>query len=352
MHDEGSFAASIIGSSVKTLAAGIVDRHMSIEAHAADTSHGGQRALAMDTETRLNHLAEALAADRLQLFTDQLSWWKVWCTARGVSTSSLVRNLECMAKELEERLPARTAQRVRSTIQAGIDHLDVAPSEVSSYLEADGPHIGLARQFLLAVLETRETDAIQLIMDAFDSGIAIDALHEQVLTLVQREVGRMWQMQEITIAEEHYCTGIVSTAMTLMRSRAKRAEPNGRRVITTAVSDETHALGILLVTQAFEANGWTAINLGANTPADAIIDAARDFGCDVIALSVSLVAYVRRTSELIATLRTHEVTASIPILVGGQPFNLVEDLWQVVGADGCAATSTGSPGKAAQLLGG
>ena len=72
---------------------------------------------------------------------------------------------------------------------------------------------------------------------------------------------------------------------------------------------------------------------------------------DVIALSVSLVAYVRRTSELIATLRTHEVTASIPILVGGQPFNLVEDLWQVVGADGCAATSTGSPGKAAQLLG-
>ena len=63
MHDEGSFAASIIGSSVKTLAAGIVDRHMSIEAHAADTSYGGQRTLAMDTETRLNHLAEALAAE-------------------------------------------------------------------------------------------------------------------------------------------------------------------------------------------------------------------------------------------------------------------------------------------------
>ena len=41
--------------------------------------------------------------------------------------------------------------------------------------------------------------------------------------------------------------------------------------------------------------------------------------------------------------------------VGGQLLQqrlaLVEDLWQVVGADGCAATSTGSPGKAAQLLG-
>ena len=52
MHDEGSFAASIIGSSVKTLAAGIVDRHMSIEAHAADTSYGGQRTLAFKLAKR------------------------------------------------------------------------------------------------------------------------------------------------------------------------------------------------------------------------------------------------------------------------------------------------------------
>ena len=95
----------------------------------------------------------------------------------------------------------------------------------------------------------------------------------------------------------------------------------------------------------------TAINLGANTPANAIIEAVRDFGCDVIALSVSLVVYVRRTADLIAVLRAHEVTASIPIMVGGQPFNLVEDLWQVVGADGCTKTAMSAPRKAAELIG-
>ena len=351
MHDEGSFAASIIGSSVKTLAAGVVERQMIKEAEGGNASQSESRGLALDTEVRLSHLAEALAADRIVLFTDQLAWWKVWCSARGVPTSSLKANLECMTEELEERLPSQMAPAIRSMVRAGIEHLDAAPSEVASHLEGEGPQIDLARQFLLAVLETRETDAIRLIMDAFESGIGIEELHEEVLHRVQVEIGRMWQMAEITIAEEHYCTGIVSTAMTLMRSRSPRAEPTGRRVISTAVSDETHALGILLVTQAFESQGWTAINLGANTPANAIIEAVRDFGCDVIALSVSLVVYVRRTADLIAVLRAHEVTASIPIMVGGQPFNLVEDLWQVVGADGCTKTAMSAPRKAAELIG-
>lgn len=259
-------------------------------------------------------------------------------------------NLECIAEELAARLPERVLERVGTMMRVGMAHLEAAPSDAPSHLEGDLPHVGLAREFLLAVLEARETDAIDLIMGAFDSGISIGELHENVLLRVQAEMGRMWQMAEITIAEEHYCTGIVATALTLMRARAPRAASNGQRVITTTVSNETHALGILLVAQAFEAEGWTAVNLGANTPAKAIVEAVRDFGCDVIALSVSLVLYVRQTASLIATLRSHEVTAGIPILVGGKPFNNVPDLWQVIGADGCVSTAMDAPRKASQML--
>lgn len=350
MHEQGSFVAALICSSARVLAASIVDRQLARAPETAEAYGTGPRDLAMDTEVRLGYLAEALAADRPKLFTEQLNWLKVLCAARGVTEADLQLNLTCMSEELAARLPEQSAKLVAPMMALASEHLAHAPSTTPSYLEAEAPHIETARQFLLAVLEAREQDAVQLVMAAYAAGTSIAELHEHVLCQVQREIGRMWQMGEITIAEEHLCTGIVTTVLTLMRASAPRAASNGRRVITATVSNETHALGIQLVTQSFEAEGWHVISLGADTPAVAIADAARDFGCDVIALSVNIVLYVRQTADLIAALRAHPVTANIPILVGGQPFNLVGDLWQIVGADGHAPTAMGSPAVAAKLV--
>jgi MerR family transcriptional regulator, light-induced transcriptional regulator len=350
MHEQGSFAAAIICSSARVLAASIVDRQLTRAPETAEAYGRGPRDLAMDTEVRLGYLAEALAADRPTLFTEQLRWLKVLCAARGVSDEDLQLNLTCMSEELTARLPEQAAKLVTPLLVLASEHLANAPSTTPSHLEAEAPHINTARQFLLAVLEAREQDAVQLLMAAYAGGTSIAELHEHVLCKVQREIGRMWQMGEANIAEEHLCTGIVTTVMALMRANAPRAKPNGRRVITATVSNETHALGIQLVTQAFEAEGWNVISLGVDTPAGAIADAARDFGCDAIALSVNIVLYVRQTAELIAALRAHPTTANIPILVGGQPFNLVDDLWQVVGADGYARTAMSSPAVAAKLV--
>ncbi|MFT4514962.1 MAG: methanogenic corrinoid protein MtbC1 [Planctomycetota bacterium] len=350
MHEKGSFAAAIICSSAKVLATGIVERQAARDPDSVGEYGTGAAALTMDTEVRLGYLAEALATDRVALLVEQLRWVKVLCSARGVHEAAIRANLECMVEELQARLPEPVVDRVVAMVRLAIEQVTAAPAETPSYLEADDEHVDLARQFLLAVLETREQDATRLVLEAFDSGATVFQLYEGVLHRVQKEIGRMWQMGEVTIAEEHYCTGIVTTIMTIMRSHAKPAAANGRRVITATVSNETHALGIVLVSQAFEAKGWTAISLGANTPAAAIADAARDFGCDVIALSANMVLYVRQTADLIASLRTHPATASIPILVGGQPFNVVDDLWQVVGADGYASNAMQCPAVAERLL--
>lgn len=350
MHEQGSFAASIICSSAKLLATGIVERHLLRNPQQVRSYGTGDAALTLDTEVRLGYLAEALATDRPALFVEQMRWVKVLSHARDVSSDALRTNFECMAEELQDRLPEESARRASEMIGMAAKLVDQSPDELPSYLEGHDAYMQLARMFLLAVLEGREHDAVKVVLDEFENGAPIADLYEHVLNRVQREMGRMWQMGEVTIAEEHYCTGIVTTIMTVMRAKAPRPEPIGRRVITAAVSNETHALGILLVTQAFEAKGWSAISLGANTPANAIAEAVRDFGGDVIALSANMVLYVRQTAELIAELRAHPDSKDVPILVGGQPFNLVDDLWEVVGADGTAPTAVDSPEVAERLL--
>ncbi|MFT4841448.1 MAG: methanogenic corrinoid protein MtbC1 [Planctomycetota bacterium] len=350
MHEEGSFAAAIICSSARGLAAGIVARQVARDPVAVAEYGTGAEALALDTEVRLCYLAEALATDRVALFVEQLRWVKVLCSARGVHDAAIQANLECMIEELQASLPEPVVDQAVAMIRLAAEQVAVAPAEMPSFLAEDGEHVDLARQFLLAVLEARERDATRLVLDAFDRGVPPFELYEHVLQRVQKEVGRMWQMDEVTIAEEHYCTGIVTAIMMTMRSRAELAESNGRRVITATVSNETHALGIEVVSQAFESNGWTVISLGADTPAIAIAEAVRDFGCDLIALSANMVLYVRQTADLIASLRAHPVTANTPILVGGQPFNLVDDLWQLVGADGFARSAVECPAVAELLL--
>lgn len=350
MHEDGSFAAAVICRSARTLAAGVVARQEARNADAVGSYAKGPGDLVLDTEVRLGYLAEALATDRDELFFEQLGWLKVLCASRGLGPEVLRDNVECIAEELADRLPPRVVGRVSKLLTAALARLETCPEEVDTHLQDGLPHIALARRFLLAVLETREADAIGMLMHAVDDGISIADLSEHVVHRVQKEVGRMWQMGEVTIAEEHYGTTIVSNALALLRTRLNRRADNGRRVLTAAVSNESHVIGIQMVSQAFEEHGWHVVSLGADTPASAIVDAVRDFECDLIALSVTTVLYVRQTAELIAALRAHPITANTPIVVGGQPFQTAEDLWQVVGADGCAHSAQDCPEIAEQLL--
>ena len=349
MHQEGSFAATMISTSSKVLAAGVMERQSCLDPGMVPASGPALDELIRETEIRLCHLAQALACNRVALFADHLAWLKVWNASRGLPELATHVNLECMVQELEARLPEGPGTLASAMLKLGISQFEAAPSELPSYLEGDAPYVDLARKFLLAVLESREADAFDLVMAAFADGATITDLHKHVLQRVQVEMGRMWQMAETTIAEEHYCTGIVTSLLSMMRSKSERPTPNGRRVITANVSNETHSIGIQFVSQSFESHGWSVIGLGSNTPVIAIAEAVRDFGCDVIALSVNIVLYVRQTADLIATLREHPFTASVPILVGGQPFNLVDDLWQVVGADGFASSALESPVVAERL---
>jgi methanogenic corrinoid protein MtbC1 len=343
MHKEGSFAASMVFNAAKTLASGVVNRQLEARPELVKNYGSGERDLVMDTEVRFGYLAEALATDRKALFTEQMNWLKVLCAARGVPTEMIQNNIECMIQEVESRLPPESAQRAVDILQAGVSELEKSPMEIESYLGKDHPHINLARKFLLAVLETREHDAIQLILDGADAGISIPEIYEHVIYRVQIEIGRMWQMAEVTVAEEHYCSNIVTTITNLLSARMDRPNTINKRVITAAVNSETHDLGLRMVRQAFDLDGWETLFLGSDTPASAISEGVRDFGCDLIALSTTIVLYIRRTADVISALKADPTTAQIPILVGGQPFSVVPDLWQVVGADGYAMNAMSAP---------
>jgi methanogenic corrinoid protein MtbC1 len=135
-----------------------------------------------------------------------------------------------------------------------------------SLIEGTGPLDVLAREYLAALLRGDRHTAGGLILAAADSGTSIQDIYLSVFQRVQREVGRLWQSNQIGIAQEHYCTACTQSIMSQLYPRIISAEKNGRRLVATCVGGDLHEIGARMVADFFEMEGWDTFFLGANTP--------------------------------------------------------------------------------------
>jgi methanogenic corrinoid protein MtbC1 len=85
-------------------------------------------------------------------------------------------------------------------------------------------------------------------------------------------------------------------------------------------------------------------------PATDIVEFLAHYPADLLALSASTCLVVRQAGEFIDVVRTGHSGDKLKIIVGGSPFDLVPDLWEELGADGCAHSSTEAVELANRLI--
>lgn len=312
---------------------------------------GSREAWAADVEARLAHLADAVAADEPALFVEHAMWSKIAFAARGRPVADVVLALETMRSVLRQELPDQAADAAATCIGAAIERLPNAPTESPTHIGVDQPHAELAARLLGALLEGDRAGAARLTTDAMEGGTPLADLYTHVFEPVLREVGRMWQMDEIGVAEEHFCTSATRDVMAQARLRLREAPVRDRSVVTTAVAGDLHELGARMVADFFELAGWTTRHLGANTPTRDLLDAMRLWKPDVLAVSTQGGGRVRAAAELVAAVRADPAVGGTIVLIGGTPFARHPNLIETVGADGSASAASEAVGLAEELLG-
>ena len=346
MDTQGHFAAALIQSTRKAHAAGVALRMQSKGRGLVESFDD----VAAHNESLLECLSQALAVGKPILFEDHVGWLKCAFVARGVSIEPLRESLLCLRDELQTELPANALRTVAGFIDGAIAHLEVAPACIPSSLESQGPHVDLARRYLLALLEGRRSEAIDLALGAVDQGLSVADLYKYVLAATQIEIGLMWQRGEIHVAEEHLASRVTEHVLSIVSAKMPRAPKIGKRVLVTSAQGDLHDIGLRMVADHFEMAGWEAINLGASTPPEAVVRALQDFEIDLLAISAKQTVHLRAASEMIAAVRASPVKCKVPILIGGAPFALVPDLWKVIGADGSAASAADAVEVGARLV--
>jgi methanogenic corrinoid protein MtbC1 len=152
-----------------------------------------------------------------------------------------------------------------------------------------------------------------------------------------REIGRLWQNNEITVAEEHLATAVTQIAMgRLYDDFCMRTPRNGRTLLAACAASERHEVGLRMICDLLEVEGWDATYLGATVPQDSLVKMVVEDRPDVLALSASIAPHLPQLKSVIEELRAVAGDTVPYILVGGRPFLEDPSLADRIGADAMA----------------
>ena len=236
-------------------------------------------------------------------------------------------------------------------IDLALKTLDEPPCDTATRLLTDSPMGRLAVRYLLKLLAGDRRAASQLVLDEMEHVEDVRQIYLDVLLPVQKELGRMWMTNEIGLAEEHFASQATRTLMAQLLLHADFRPANGKTAILAAVAGNHVDMGLQVVADFFEMDGWRTIHLGANVPAADLAQAADCFQADLVGLSVALVTQLETLKATIQAIRNTERGERLKILVGGRAVATAGDLPQTLGADGYAADPRAAVEMAAEWVG-
>lgn len=310
---------------------------------------GWQRTLE-DASYNLAFLAQAIALENPALFADYLGWLKVVLLRRRVRLQDLLDHFAYLQDGLCQSLPAEAAATACAYVAEGARQLPAMPEDLPAFIEGNAPLSVLAHQYFQALMRGERHVASRLMLDAVARGTPVKDVYLGVFQPCQREIGRLWQTNQISVAQEHYCTAATQWVMSQFYPFIFSGEKGAGRLVATCIAAELHEIGVRMVADFFEMEGWDTYYLGANTPTASVIDTLVERRADVLGISATITYHVSEVERLIRAVRENPACRDVLVLVGGYPFNLAPDLWRRIGADGWAPDAQMAVERARELL--
>lgn len=306
--------------------AAVMEAAAACEAHApqvfARFGAAGRAACIEDLGYHLEFLRSTLETGEIEPFLAYLDWLDEVLASRGVPRDSVPVSLRAMASFFERQLGGEVGEGIAAALDAGAHAMEQGTRKAKAKAEADDPAAwNEAEPYMHAALQGDR----RRVQTAFDAALSrspnqlLPELH--VMQPALYAIGRAWQRNEVSVAQEHLATAITLTLMAQAATLAVYPPENGRRVLLACAPGNQHAVGLQMVGDAFELQGWQTQVLGANVPAAALAAQVAAFRPHVVALSASLPQQLKALRQGVQQLRG-QLGADTPLIgVGGQVFN-------------------------------
>ncbi|ASB49129.1 cobalamin B12-binding domain-containing protein [Alkalitalea saponilacus] len=172
--------------------------------------------------------------------------------------------------------------------------------------------------FLSALISGNREECKVIVTQLTVAGINRFVIYEAMFKRALYDVGELWEMNRISVATEHLASSITESLLNDLYATIKVKNDKKKIVIITSVEKELHQIGIRMISDLFECNGWRTFFLGANTPTTELISFAKKNKPDLIAVSLSIYMHLPVLENLLQKIK--EELPGLPVLTGGQAF--------------------------------
>jgi methanogenic corrinoid protein MtbC1 len=175
----------------------------------------------------------------------------------------------------------------------------------------------LLTQYLEAQLAGDRDQALRVVTaKGLFVGVAAEDLYLDVIGPAQRELGRLWETNRISVAAEHQASAISEFVLAQLYPHLLRAPRNGWSTVVACVAGEMHGMAARMISDFLEAAGFDVRFLGADVPTNSLVGQLVERRPDLVALSSTMpfnLSVLNRTIIRLRRICGH----TLPIIAGG-----------------------------------
>jgi methanogenic corrinoid protein MtbC1 len=290
-----------------------------------------------DLEFQLEFLRPVFQFGLIEPLLAYLHWLAGVLVSRDVPADRLPRSLEWLAEFFAANLAPPAVERV-------VAALSIAKARLESGLETMPANDAMApnpwaecAEFEAALLRGDRICATALFERCLGNGRGLLEAELHMIQPTLYSIGRRWQNNEVTVAQEHMATAIVQSLMTQGFLKSELPPANGRRVLLACVQGNHHSVGLQMVADAFQMAGWEVQFLGANVPTAALLEHVGHSRPELLGLSISFPQQFRTIKDILAALRAAYGNGRPAVIIGGLAVNQFTPMADTLGADGWSA---------------
>lgn len=242
------------------------------------------------------------------------------------------------------RMPdAEMLQKIADLFDISLDYL-LGREEKHSNMENENQLIqiygtdlknkeNLYKDYLTFLLEGNSKAATELVIKCYENGVSIGVIYFDILEKALKEIGSLWESGKIDVWQEHFISEVTLDVMRAVKVREKMKKHIAHSVIGVTAGAEQHNIGLKMVLDMIEIEGWSTVYLGSNVPVGSLIKAIDTEKPNLVAISVTMEYHMESARFMIQAIKEEFKANSPKIIIGGSAFKNNPEVWKSTGAD-------------------
>ena len=294
----------------------------------------GRKRCHADVLHHLDYLASALILEHPVHFVQYVQWLREVLTGRGVPVAHLDFSLELMAEFFAGKLDGVANAQVQPILASAREALALDVPLAAYGVQRLPPLAQASIYYQASLLQNDRRGAMACVGAVMDGGGSLAQICVQIVQPAMYAVGDLWQKNRISVAMEHLASAISQNVLMGAYLRATFLPPVSKTAVFACVEGNHHALGLRMVSDTFETQGWNSVFLGAHVPANDLVRDIDSRRPQLLGLSATLPQHLVTARDTIAALHAELGNACPEIWIGGLASLSGEPAWRQTRADG------------------